>query len=197
MYRGLFIYMLGIVSMLAIDLAGHLHSVNDEGTHSHSMFTYTREQCRCFDLSCSWNALGSSHHSQGFTGHRSTYTHLHSFRVHCCSESSIHERFTCRSFLCNQRFFSTTAWAQYLSFLFHQRGSGLKATERPPSCCQLWIQLLHFRTCGGLVVLFFMVRRYKYKERDDRPYDQSVVKDIFIRRAQMRSPTPDYDDMDG
>ena len=46
-------------------------------------------------------------------------------------------------------------------------------------------------------MLFFMVRRYKYKERDDRPYDQSVVKDIFIRRAQMRSPTPDYDDMDG
>ena len=28
--------------MLAIDLAGHLHSVNDQGTGSHCMFTYTR-----------------------------------------------------------------------------------------------------------------------------------------------------------
>ena len=37
------LYMLGTLSMLAIDLAGHLHSVNDQGTGSHCMFTFTRD----------------------------------------------------------------------------------------------------------------------------------------------------------
>ena len=42
LYAGILLYILGTVSMLAIDLAGHLHSVNDLGTGSHCMFTYTR-----------------------------------------------------------------------------------------------------------------------------------------------------------
>ena len=42
LYAGLLLYILGTVSMLAIDLAGHLHSVDDLGTGSHCMFTYTR-----------------------------------------------------------------------------------------------------------------------------------------------------------
>ena len=39
---GLFLYFLGLVSMLIIDLAGHLHSVNDQGVGSHCMFTYSK-----------------------------------------------------------------------------------------------------------------------------------------------------------
>ena len=42
LYAGLLLYILGTVSMLAIDLAGHLHSVDDQGTGSHCMFSYTR-----------------------------------------------------------------------------------------------------------------------------------------------------------
>ena len=42
LYTGLLFYILGTVSMLTIDLAGHLHSVDDLGTGSHCMFTYTR-----------------------------------------------------------------------------------------------------------------------------------------------------------
>ena len=43
LHTGLVLYIIGTVSMLAIDLAGHLHSVDDLGTGSHCMFTYTRE----------------------------------------------------------------------------------------------------------------------------------------------------------
>ena len=35
---GLFLYFLGLLSMLIIDLAGHLHSVIDQGVGSHCMF---------------------------------------------------------------------------------------------------------------------------------------------------------------
>ena len=40
LWIGFFLYFLGLVSMLIIDLAGHLHSVNDQGVGSHCMFTY-------------------------------------------------------------------------------------------------------------------------------------------------------------
>ena len=36
----LFFYFLGLLSMLIIDLAGHLCYVNDQGVGSHCMFTY-------------------------------------------------------------------------------------------------------------------------------------------------------------
>ena len=50
----------------------------------------------------------------------------------------------------------------------------------------------------GLAVFSVVVKRYKYRERDDRPYDQSIVEEIFECRNRMRSPTPDYmyDDTD-
>ena len=47
LFIGLVIYILGILSMLAIDLAGHLHSVYDQGIGSHCMFTYTRNNSAC------------------------------------------------------------------------------------------------------------------------------------------------------
>ena len=45
----------------------------------------------------------------------------------------------------------------------------------------------------GVIASSVVVKRYKYRERDDRPYDQSMVEEIFDRRNRMRSPTPDYD----
>ena len=39
LFFGIILWILGALSMVAIDLAGHLHSVNDLGTGSHCMFT--------------------------------------------------------------------------------------------------------------------------------------------------------------
>ena len=44
----------------------------------------------------------------------------------------------------------------------------------------------------GLVLFSVVAKRYKYRERDDRPYDQSMVEEIYHRRNLMRPPTPDY-----
>ena len=40
---GIILWILGALSMLSIDLASHLLSVNAQGTGSHCMFTYTRQ----------------------------------------------------------------------------------------------------------------------------------------------------------
>ena len=47
----------------------------------------------------------------------------------------------------------------------------------------------------GIVLFSIVVKRYKYRERDDRPYDQSVVEEIFYRRTLTRPVTlADYDE---
>ena len=46
----------------------------------------------------------------------------------------------------------------------------------------------------GSLLFGVVARRYKYRERDDRPYDYTMVEDIFDRRNRMRPPSPNYDD---
>ena len=46
----------------------------------------------------------------------------------------------------------------------------------------------------ALILFSVVARRYKYRERDDRQYDYTVVEDIFDRCNRMRPPSLDYDD---
>ena len=54
-----------------------------------------------------------------------------------------------------------------------------------------------FTTCGlaliGLIIFSIMVKRYRYRERDDPPYDQAYVEEVFARNVtrntyQVHSP---------
>ena len=57
------------------------------------------------------------------------------------------------------------------------------------------VPLVH--SCGRSECLVFHCGKViQIRERDDRPYDKSVVEEIFDRCNLMRSPTPDYDDLD-
>ena len=40
----------------------------------------------------------------------------------------------------------------------------------------------------GLVLFSVVAKKYKYRERDDRPYDWSAIEEIFYRRILTRSP---------
>ena len=42
----------------------------------------------------------------------------------------------------------------------------------------------------GLILFSVVAKKYKYRERSDRPCDQSQVEGIFYRRILMRSPSP-------
>ena len=50
----------------------------------------------------------------------------------------------------------------------------------------------------GLIIFSVASKRYKYRERDDRPYDYTMVEDVFDRRNRARETTPDilYSDSD-
>ena len=70
--------------------------------------------------------------------------------------------------------------------------------QHPPvtNCCFTYFLFTVVVALFGFIGFSIVVKRYKYRERDDRPYDQSVVEEIFHRRNLMRSQTPDYDNLD-
>ena len=200
MYGGLFVYMLGIVSMLAIDLAGHLHSVNDEGTHSHCMFTYTRNNNAAAltypVLEMHWALLIIPNILLGIGPPILTCT---VFEFISAQSPQSMKGLLVGVFFAIRGFFQLLSSISLIPFSSDRIWAQGPLSDHPPvvNCGFSYYTFVLVVALLGLVVFSVMVRRYKYRERDDRPYDQSVVEDIFIRRAQMRSPTPDYDDMDG
>ena len=195
LFAGLLIYILGTLSMLAIDLAGHLHHVNDLGTGSQCMFTYTRansaDALTYPILEMHWAVLIIPNVLLGIGPPILMCT---AFEL--ISAQSPHSM---KGLLVGV-FFAIKGFFQLIS----------STALVPISSDRLWAKVhsdkhLSVINCGfiyflftlvvalvGLVLLSVVVKRYKYRERDDRPYDHSIVEEIFDRRNRMRSPTPDY-----
>ncbi len=49
----------------------------------------------------------------------------------------------------------------------------------------------------GLVSLIVAVKRYKYRRRDEEPYSQACVEEIFARRIEDRCQYGDYEELSG
>ena len=73
---------------------------------------------------------------------------------------------------------------------------GLMHTNPPvTNCCFGYLLFTSVIAVIGLILFSVVAKRYKYRERDDRPYDYTMVEDIFDRRNRMRPPSPDYEDI--
>ena len=192
LWIGLFLYFLGPVSMLIIDLAGHLHSVNDQGVGSHCMFTYVsiNETLLYPVLELHWAVLLPPNILLGI-GSPIVMTTVLEF-ISAQSPQSM------KGLLIGM-FFAFKGIFQLIStivlFLF--------STNR------IWVRSRYINAvtnCGfgyllftcvagliGLILFSVVAKRYKYRERDDRPYDQSQIEEIFYRRTLMHSSSTDMD----
>ena len=199
LHAGLLLYILGTVSMLAIDLAGHLHSVDDLGTGSHCMFTYTRaNNAHALTypiLKMHWGVLIVPNVllAMGPPIIMATVLEFISAQSpHSMKGLLIGVFFAIKGFF---QLISSIALVPISSDSIWSKG-GIR--EHPPvtNCCFTYFLFTIVFALFGFIMFSIMVKRYKYRERDDRPYDQSVVEEIFHRRNLMRSPTPDYEDLD-
>ena len=191
-FVGFIFYMLGTLSMLAIDLAGHLHYVDDQGIGSHCMFTHTRNNnahaLTYPILKMHWSVLILPNFFLGIGP-----------LIFLCS---IFE------FILAQSPHSMKGLLVGVFYMVKGLYTLISSiTLIPISSDRIWSRIEHqpVINCGfvyflftfvvalvGLAVFSVVVKRYKYCERDDRPYDQSIVEEIFERRNRMKSPTPDY-----
>ena len=198
LYAGILFYILGVVSMLAIDLAGHLHSVNDQGTGSHCMFTYTRANnanaLKYPILEIHWAVLILPNILLGIGPPVVVATILEFISAqspHSMKGLLIGVFFAIKGFF---QLISSIALVPISSDSIWSTGS---MRQHPPvtNCCFTYFLFTIVFALLGLVLFSVVVKRYKYRERDDRPYDQSVVEEIFYRRTLMRSQTPDCQDI--
>ena len=190
--------MLGTVSMLAIDLAGHLHSVDDLGTGSHCMFIYTRKNgagaLTYPVLKMHWAILIPPNVLLGIGPPIVTATvfeFISAQSPHSMKGLLISVFFAIKGFF---QLISSIALIPISSDNIWSKGS---MREHPPvtNCGFTYFLFTIVVALFGLVVFSIVVKRYKYRERDDRPYNQSVVEEIFHRRNLMRSLTLDYDEL--
>ena len=49
----------------------------------------------------------------------------------------------------------------------------------------------------GLILFSIVAKQYKYRERDDRPYDQRYVEDVYDRYLNQVDNSGSYCDSDG
>ena len=196
LWVGLFLYFLGLLSMLTIDLAGHLRSVSDQGTGSHCVFTYVRVNGTSYTLlypvlEMHWAVLIPPNILLGI-GPPIVMTTVLEF-ISAQSPQSM------KGLLIGV-FFSIKGIFQLLStlslFLFSANGiwAGGHAKEHPPvtNCGFSYFLFVCVAAMIGLILFSVVAKRYKYRQRDDRPYDQSQIEEIFYRRTLMRPASPDY-----
>ena len=199
LFIGIILWILGALSMVAIDLAGHLHSVNDLGTGSHCMFAYTRANydnthaLRYPVLEMHWAVLIAPNILLGI-GPSIVVATIFEF-ISAQSPSSM------KGFLIGIFFAIRGIFQQFSSLVLFPFSSdriwseGNMKTNPPVTNCGFGYYLsISVVAMIGLILFSVVARRYKYRERDDRPYDYSMVEDIFDRRNHMRPPSPDYDD---
>ena len=180
LWIGLILFFLGLLSMLIIDLAGHLHSVNDQGVGSHCMFTYTRSGGTLLYpvLELHWAVLLAPNLLLGI-GSPIVRTTVLEF-ISAQSPQSM------KGLLIGV-FFAIQGIFQLIStivlFLFSTNTIWVRKHVTAVTNCGFGYFLF---TCVaalvGLILFSVVAKRYKNRERDDRPYDQSQIEEIFYRR---------------
>ena len=194
LFIGIMLWILGALSMLVIDLVGHYHSVNDQGLGSSCMFKYSRENnahALLYPvLEMHWAVLVAPNILLGI-GSPIVVATTFEF-ISAQSPSSM------KGFLIGI-FFAIRGIFQLISSLIlfpfsSDRIWSVKTNPSVTNCGFGYLLTTSVIAVIGLILFAFVARRYKYRERDDRPYDYYIVEDIFDRRNRMRPPSPDYDD---
>ena len=169
LYVGLLFYILGTVSMLGIDLAGHLHSVNDLGTGSHCMFTYTRASnghtLRYPILEMHWGVLISPNFLLGIGAPVVMATIFEFISAH--SPHSM-KGLLIEVFFAIKGFFQLITSIALVPISSDSIWSKCSIREHPPitNCCFTYFLFSIVVALFGLVVFSIVVKRYKYGERE-------------------------------
>ena len=170
---GIIVFLLGILSVLAVDIAGHVHDNKNNtmcifSTHLvNGTFVYPH-------LDLHWSYLVVPNVLLGI-GPSIVTVSIFEF----ISAQSPHSM----KGLLLRAFFTITGIFQFLgSIAIIPFAMWTKDTYHPGiSCLFGYLTLIILVALIGFVLFFVMAKRYRYRERDDRPYDQRFVIDVYNR----------------
>ncbi len=170
---GIVVFLLGILSILAIDIAGHLQYDKNNtmcifNTHLvNGTFLYPH-------LDLHWYYLVAPNALLGI-GPSVVTVSIFEF-------ISAQSPYSMKGLLLGA-FFTITGIFQFIGSILIVPFAMLTEADYHPgiSCLFGYLSVIFLIALIGFVLFFVMAKRYRYRERDDRPYDQRFVIDVYNR----------------
>ena len=175
-----FLYLIGVASMLCIDLAGHITTENDAVDNTDMcMFTLSHD-----------TALPSLNLSFGYlfipdilVGIGSPLVMATTFEFISAQSPSAMKGLLVGVFFSIKAFFQLISGVALIPFSYRPIWDSQHMREHPPvtNCGFGYLSFTCVVALVGLVLFGAVARRYKNRERDDRPYDQRFAVDVYSR----------------
>ena len=174
------VYLLGVASMLCIDLAGHIKTL-DEMTDNKSMCMFTIAH----DI-----APPSLHLPLGLLlipdillGVGPPLVMVTTFEFISAQSPSSMKGLLLGVFFSIRALFQLVSGVVLIPFSYKPLWDSRYMREHPPvtNCGFGYLLFTCVIALIGVVIFSIVARRYKYRERDDRPYDQRFVVDVYSR----------------
>ena len=192
--------LLGVLSMLSIDLAGHYknNQGHSTGNSSMCMFFVDRSSEEEAVLRLHWGVLLIP---GVLLGLGPPLVMASAFEFVSAQSPFAMKGLLVGAFLTIRAFFQLVSGATLLPFAYEPLWNRPYLREHPPvTNCGFGYFLT---TCSisfvGLFLFLIVARRYKYRERDDRPYDQRFAVDVYGRYIEQAyssySSTDPYPDI--
>ena len=189
---GLVIYFVAVVSILAVDSVGHsfhhtndtrcmfdLKQVNNSDLYMFQILNPRDESVHIFEVSelnMHWSVLIPFNVLLG-VGPKlvtaTTFEFISAQSPHYMKGLLLGTFFAITGLF---QFVGSVALAPFISPTLHNLGI---------SCLTLYLVILSAIALAGLVLFTVVAKRYKYRERDDRPYDQRFVIDVYNRYLNL------------
>ena len=176
------VYLLGVASMLCIDLAGHIVH-NRESPQGTSMCMFILHHHHGFDLKLHWSVLLVPYLLLGL-GQPLIMASAFEF-ISAQSPSSM-KGLLVGVFISVKAFFQLISGIVLMPFSWKSLWDSEHMREHPlvTNCGFGYLLFTCVVALIGLILLLVVARRYKYRERDDRPFDQRFAVDVYSRYLQ-------------
>ena len=179
------IYLLGVASMFCIDLAGHVISEgNSPNNTSMCMFLATHRGSEQSVLKLHWSVLLVPSLLLGLGPPLVMAT---TFEFISAQSPFSMQGLLVGVFFSIRAFFQLVSGVALIPFSYKSLWDSQYMREHPPvtNCGFGYLLFTCVVALIGLILLLVVARRYKYRERDDRPYDQRFAVDVYGRYIEQ------------
>ena len=173
------VYLLGIVSMFSIDFAGHITAEEPSGNDTMCMFIVSRDIAPPV-LHLPWPVLLIPGVLLGIGAPLVKAT---TFEFISAQSPSSMKGLLIGVFFSIKAFFQLVSGVALIPFSYKPLWDSHYMREYPPvtNCGFGYLLFTCVVALIGLVMFSIVARRYKYRERDDKPYDQRFAVDVYSR----------------
>ena len=191
---GLLLFIFSVSSMLMIDLAGHVALYTQNQTQPMCMFV--QDKLLIKTLNIHWTVLIIPGIAKGFSDHiimATGFEFISAQSPHTMQGVLVGSMYALRGIFCALGGFALVPFTLKRIWV-----DGYLGQHLPVVSCGFGYYLVCITVAMiGFISFIIAVKRYKYRRRDEEPYSQACVEEIFARRIESRGRYFDYEELSG